>query len=109
MKSGKTRIMPKAKRGGPPPIDTSYEAIGKRLKCLRLAFGKTQQQIANIVGVTVGMISSCEHGGARLSADHMMMLVVEFDASMDWLYFGTKRHISNELRRKLDQVDLGSD
>jgi transcriptional regulator with XRE-family HTH domain len=97
--------MPRIKRGGPPPSDNSYQAVGKRMKALRLAFGKTQTEIAAIVGVSTGMISNCENGGARLSADHMIKLLIEFDAPLDWLYLGWKRHLSNELRRKLDQVD----
>ena len=99
-----TGIMPRVKRGGRPPLDNSDEAVGKRQKNLRLAFGKTQEDIANLVGVSVGMISRCENGSSRLGVDHMLKLLVEFDAPLEWLYLGWKRHLSNDLRRKLDQV-----
>ena len=75
MDSGNTRPMPKIKRGGPPPSDNSYAAIGKRLRLLRLAFGKTQEDMAEIIGVNYTMISRCERGGARLSADHMLKVL----------------------------------
>lgn len=109
MESGDPRLMPRMSRGGPPPSDNSYEAIGKRLKLLRLAFGKTQQDMGKIVNVSLGMISRCESGSARLSADHMLKILVEFDAPLEWLYLGWKRHLSPELRRKLDQVSRDID
>jgi len=109
VKSGKSRNMPRITRGGPPPADHSYAAIGKRLKYLRQAFGKTQEQMAKVIGVSKGMISSCENGDARLSADHMLKLLVEFDAPLEWLYLGWTRHVSVELRRKLDQVAFDKD
>ena len=104
-----TGIMPRGKRGGPPPSDNSDKAVGKRLKLLRLAFGKTQEEIATLVGVSGTMISRCEKGGTRLGVDHMLKLLVEFDAPLEWLYLGWKRHLSNDLRRKLDQVSEVSD
>ena len=109
MESGNTPQMPKIKKGDPSPDETSDEAVGKRLKLLRLAFGKTQEEIANIVGVSGGMISRCERGNSRLSVDHMIKLLIEFDAPLDWLYLGWKRHLSNELRRKLYQVSPDTD
>ena len=99
-----TGIMPRAKRGGPPPLDNSDAAVGKRQRDLRLAFGKTQEEIAKIVGVSGGMISRCEKGDTRLGVDHMLKLLIEFDAPLEWLYLGWKRHLSNDLRRKLDQI-----
>lgn len=76
------------------------------MRHLRLAFGKTQEEIGKIVGVQNTMISSCENGGTRLSVDNMIKLLIEFDAPLEWLYLGWKRHLSVELRRKLDQVSL---
>lgn len=74
------------------------------MRHLRLAYGKTQEEIGRIVGVKNTMISTCENGGGRLSVDHMIELLKEFDAPLEWLYLGWKRHLSPELRRKLDQV-----
>ena len=109
MKSGKTRGMPRIRRGDRPPTDNSYEAIGKRLRQLRRAFGKTQEDIAKIVGVTHNFISACERDRDRLSPDHLIKLLIEFDAPLEGLYLGWKRHLSPELRRKLDQVELDPD
>jgi transcriptional regulator with XRE-family HTH domain len=99
-----TGIMPRGKRGGTPPSDRSDKAVGKRQKLLRLAFGKTQEDIAKLVGVSLSMISRCESGGTRLGVDHMLTLLIEFDVPLEYLYLGWKRHLSNDLRRKLDQV-----
>jgi len=99
-----TLAMPRVRRGGSPPSAKPYEAVGTRLKLLRLAFGKTQEELAKIVGVSIGMISRCESGSARLSADHMLILVAEYDVPMEWLYLGSTRWLSRELRHKLSQV-----
>jgi len=99
-----TEGMPRIKRGGTPPGAKPYEAVGNRLKLLRLAFGKTQEELAKIIGVSIGMISRCESGSARLSADHMLILVAEYDVPMEWLYLGSTRWLSRELRHKLNQV-----
>lgn len=106
MDSGKTPAMPRITRGGAPPVDNSYQAIGKRLRQLRLAFGKTQEELAAIIGVSPGMISKCEKGESRLSADHMLKLLVAYDVPLEWLYLGWGRHLSRELRDKLDKISL---
>ena len=79
-------------------------AIGRRLKLLRLAFGKTQEEMGKIVGVSTGMISMCEKGKARLSIDYTIKLLFEFGAPLEWFYLGMGRYLPNELRRKLDLV-----
>jgi len=104
MESGKNRRMPRVIKGGPPPYDMNDKAIGQRMRQLRLAFGKTRQEMGEIVGVSFNMISMCETGGGRLSTDHMVKLLIEFDAPLEWLYLGWKRHLSPELRSKLDRV-----
>jgi len=109
MESGKTLVMPKIKKGDRRSSDNSDEAIGKRLKLLRLAFGKTQRDIAKVCGVTHNFISACEAGRDRLAPERLYKLLVEFDAPLEWLYFGWKRHLSNELRHKLDLVDQDPD
>lgn len=50
------------------------------------------------------MITKCEKGGSRLSADHMLKILVEFDAPLEWLYLGWRRHLTNSLRDKLDKI-----
>jgi len=107
MKSGKKRGMPRIKRSGaqPPPED-SDKAVGKRLKYLRLAEGKTQGQMGKIIGVGIPMISMCENGEARLSADHMIKLLKEFDVPLEYLYLGWKRHLPPELKEKIERIEF---
>ena len=101
--------MPKIRKGERPSADNSDQAIGKRLRLLRLAFGKTQREMAKVVGVTHNFISACEAGRDRMSPERLYKLLVEFDAPLEWVYFGWKRHLSNELRHKLDLVDQDPD
>lgn len=107
MKSGKTRGMPRIKRSGaqPPPED-SDEMVGRRLRYLRLAEGKTQEQLGRIVGVGGPMISMCEKGGARLSADHMIKLLKEFDVPLEYLYLGWKRHLPPKLKERIERIEF---
>jgi len=105
VKSGKTLLMPKIRRGERPPSDNSDKAMGKRLRQLRLAFGKTQKEMGKVVGVSHNMISACEAGRENLGSDRLIKLLIEFDAPLEWLYLGWKRHLSPELRHKLDRID----
>ena len=100
--------MPKIKRGERPPTDNSDEAMGKRLRLLRLAFGKTQKDIGKVLGVSHNFISACEAGKERLGSDRLIKLLLEYDAPLEWLYLGWKRHLSPELRHKLDQIEEAS-
>jgi len=107
MKSGKTRRMPRIKRSGaqPPPED-SDEAVGRRLRYLRLAEGKTQEQMGKIIGVGIAMISMCENGKGRLSADHMIKLLLEFDVPLEYLYLGWKRYLPSELKKRIERIEF---
>jgi transcriptional regulator with XRE-family HTH domain len=107
MKSRKTRGMPRIKRtGAQPPPEDSDKAVGKRLRYLRLAEGKTQEEIGKIVGVGVPMISMCENGKGRLSADHMIKLLKEFDVPLEYLYLGWKRHLSKALKDRIERIEF---
>lgn len=107
MKSGKKRGMPRIKRSGaqPPPEDSDI-AVGRRLRYLRLAEGKTQEQLGKIIGVGIAMISMCESGKGRLSADHMIKLLKEFDVPLEYLYLGWKRHLPPKLRERIERIEF---
>ena len=101
MKSGKTRVMPRIKRGGSPPIDSSYEAIGQRMKRLRLAVGLTQKQMAKVLGISRPAITRQESGEDRISVDHAMIVKEQFSVGLEWIYLGITDDLSREARKLL--------
>lgn len=55
------------------------EAIGKRLKALRLLNGTTQQETASIMGLSTQQIQKYEMGINRISASRLYLLASELD------------------------------
>lgn len=54
---------------GPDPIDV---AVGARLRGLRIAIGKTQQWLADEIGVTFQQVQKYERGFNRISASRLV-------------------------------------
>lgn len=64
------------------------EASGKRLKKLRKQAGKTQEQIAEAVGLEPGTISRIERGVKGLSIDSLLVLSEVYGVSTDYILKG---------------------
>lgn len=65
-----------------------YQAIGSRLHEARQAKNITQQELAQLVGVSTSYIGHLERGIKRGSLDAMAYICQELDISMDFLLTG---------------------
>ena len=59
-------------------------ASGKRLKELRKQAGKTQEQVAEAVGLEPGTISRIERGAKGMSIDSLLMFSEIYGVSTDY-------------------------
>ena len=66
------------------------KASGKRLKALRKQVGKTQEQIAEAVGLEPGTISRIERGAKGMSIDSLLMFSEIYGVSTDYILKGDK-------------------
>lgn len=78
--------------------EVNYDAkvFGNRLKKLRKTFGKTQQDIADLLFVSVDSISGYETGKTMIGHDYILTLCEHFNISADYFYFGIERPIAEE-------------
>jgi len=62
------------------------EAIGKRLRALRLLNGITQQETASVMGLSTQQIQKYEMGINRISASRLYLLARELDIPITDFY-----------------------
>jgi transcriptional regulator with XRE-family HTH domain len=67
----------------------SYEDIGKRLKEMRLQKGYTQNEVANLAGVSVSYVKNIENG-KKPSLNYLLSIVKNFGISFDWIILGVQ-------------------
>ena len=65
-------------------------ASGKRLKALRKQTGKTQEQVAEAVGLEPGTISRIERGAKGMSIDSLWMFSELYRVSTEYILKGNK-------------------
>ncbi len=63
-------------------------AVGSRLRELRLSFGKTQDDFAELLGVTPGHYRKLEAGAYELTQEHMIKLYHEYQIDPKFLLLG---------------------
>ena len=63
---------------------------------MRLQQGRTQEHIAQILGVTGGAISSYELGDSLPTLSNAILLAKTFEVSLDWLILGGTMASENE-------------
>jgi transcriptional regulator with XRE-family HTH domain len=76
--------------------------FGQRLKYLRKKYGKTQQDIADLLLVSVDSVSRYENGKTIIGHDYVVILCNFFNISADFFYFNVDRTINNE--RWIDEI-----
>lgn len=67
------------------PIDDFYEALGARIRTLRQG-RYTQQELAELVGLTRTSITNVERGTQRLMADQLFAVARALDTSVEGLF-----------------------
>ena len=72
------------------------EASGKRLKTLRKQAEKTQEQVAEAVGLEPGTISRIERGVKGMSIDSLLMFSEIYRVSTDYILKGNQMVTSSD-------------
>ena len=67
--------------------------FGQRLKLLRRERGKTQQDIADLLLVSVDSVSRYENGKTLIGHDYLVVICDYFNISADYFYFNVNRAI----------------
>lgn len=80
----------------------------ERIKAFRDSQNITQQDLANILGVSKQYLSKVESGGTELSKDRIKMISDKFGVSTDWLLFERGNMYIHE-NEKLDSMSENPD
>lgn len=67
------------------------KAMGKRIKLIRKKQNMTQEQLADILGISSDQISNIELGKSACKTDYIFLLTQIFDVSTDYLFEGRRR------------------
>jgi repressor LexA len=70
-------------------IDPSENAVGPRIKEIRLAKGLTQKKFADSLGIVQGFLSGLEHGKKVPSDTLLIALCHLYEINSEWLQSGT--------------------
>ncbi len=65
-----------------------FKPIGKRIYNLRRERNITQEQLAELVNLSVTQVSKLENGKSRLSLDSLINIATVLEASTDEILFG---------------------
>ena len=78
-------------------------AVGRRIKKLRLERKLTQEQLAELLHISVSMMSQVERGVRGISMDALIVLTEEFPVSIDYIIKGKEISI-DQVREKLNTL-----
>ena len=73
------------------------KAMGKRIKKVRKKHDMTQEQLAELLGISSDQISNIELGKSACKTDHIFLLTQIFDISADYLFSGGRKEILPEI------------
>ena len=68
-------------------MDLDYKAVGKRGKIARIKADMTQEQLAELVGVSRNTISSIETGQFNPTAKLALVLCIALDKKFEELFY----------------------
>lgn len=81
--------------------------IGMRISKLRTEFGKTQQQMADRLHISLDYYRALENGRRSASLELLTEISFTFEVSLDYLVFGrTKNPDSQRIHWELDRIML---
>lgn len=90
----------------PPEVAAAMknEAVGHRLKLLRLAHRKTPSEMADALGIERTYWTRFEKGRQGLSDSVAALLCLEFGATLDWLVMGDRSKLPLDLAEKIRAI-----
>lgn len=91
--------------GGSMMRNKTLISIGKRLADIRKSNGYTQEQLANITGLSVKMISAAENGHKAMRPENIIKICDCLNTSADYLLFGQSACLNSIVERtKIDKL-----
>lgn len=82
-------------------MQVDYGAIGQRIARKRRDQRKTQDQLAEVLGVSIGYISQIERGVTKISLDTLTRVAGALDCSLTELLDGTNPNQTHYLDAEL--------
>lgn len=89
--------------GRDPVNPYAVSEIGKRLKLLREALGKTQKTMGDLSGVTDKAWQNYEKGIRRIEIDAVTRLRENLGITSEWVYYGNLSQMPDDI---LDKMQL---
>lgn len=81
-----------------------YKLIGERLKKSRIKKGYTQEQIAEIMKVSIAYISRIETGKTHISLKRLDEACSILDVKLGYILDGTSNNSTNYLNNELNSI-----
>lgn len=81
-----------------------YVAMGKRIQRIRLQSGKTQEELAEYLDVSVGYVSRVECGQRHLNLERLSDVAQFLDVSLPELVADIEPERDNFLRSEIDSM-----
>lgn len=78
--------------------------FGKRLKTIRKQCGYTQEELAEMLYISVDTLSRCENGKSNFMHEHITRLCQILNISADYLFFGLKKELIPEKSAQIDEI-----
>ncbi len=102
----------KAKNQGHEPLapcdsdtfEIDYAHLGQRLRDERMRIHRTQEEIAEAVGITPAFLGHIERGERSLSLDKLIRLCHLYGVTIDYLLSGTLPLDSGTIGRQIDEM-----
>ena len=79
-----------------------YADAAPRLKMTRNALGLTQENMAEIIGVTQPAYGQWERGLRKIDMRLLIKLCDRYGLTLDWFYRGQLRYVEHELATKIE-------
>jgi transcriptional regulator with XRE-family HTH domain len=76
--------------------------FGNRLRAIRKKNGYTQEQLADLLLLSVDSISNMENGKTTCMPEHMMKICQIFNVSADYFYFSIDKELLQKESRDID-------
>lgn len=89
------------------PID--YKVIGSRIRSHRKKAGLTQENLAEMLDISVSFQSRLERGAAKISLEKLVLTAEHINVSVSQLITGTKENEDDYLNADLLKVTQGFD
>lgn len=90
-------------------MGVDYKLIGSRIKAKRKAEGKTQEQLAEKLSVSVGYVSQLERGVTKISLDTLSEICAILNGDMSFFITGTvteqQAYLQDELIEKYSKLN----